>query len=187
MNLSLSTISAGAMTTAMSIGTAVHQIGLGAMQALPTVTSGGAQAIASGANAAAQTLPQSVAAGATGTAQLASDLAVVEKPASTMAGLARRNVLLVRGAAMLSRVLPVVAVGASALSGARIVDERGSGALLTSKDGRGAVLGALGGALLLVPTPATQLAAAGVLAAVAVNHFDGMRRLDRPSAAVPAH
>ena len=98
-----------------------------------------------------------------------------------MAAAVPRSSLLLRTAGLLSRTLPLVAIGASTLAGAKIVSDRGAQALLTTKDGRGAMLGAMGGALLLVPTPVTQLAAAGVLGAVAVNQFGGMSRLDEPT------
>jgi hypothetical protein len=120
-----------------------------------------------------------VNAGAASTAKLASDLSYVEKPAKAMATAIPKSSMLMRTAGFLSKALPVVTIGASTFSGARIVNDQGAQALVTTKEGRGAVLGAVGGALLLVPHPATQLAAAGVLGAVAVNQFGGMDRLDK--------
>jgi hypothetical protein len=185
MSLSLSNISAGAMTAAVTLGSTLQSVGASAaatMQALPTVAAGGLQAMGQGAATAASTLPQtlpgSVQAGAASTAQLATDLALVEKPAKAMAAAVPRASFLVRTAGFLSKALPIVSIGAGALLGARIVSDQGVTALLTTKDGRGAVLGAAGGALLLVPVPGAQLAAAGVLGAVAVNQFGGMDRLD---------
>ena len=188
MKLSLSSISAGAMTAAVSLGSSVQAVGASAssaLQALPTVAAGGAQAIAQGASSAAAALPSSlpsINAGAASTASLAKDLSFVEKPAKAIAAGIPRSTLLTRTAGFLSKALPVVTIGASALAGARIIDESGPEALLRTKDGRGAVLGAIGGALMLVPHPATQLAAAGVLGTMAANQFGGLDRLDGASA-----
>lgn len=166
----------------MTLSNSLQSFGAGAAAATHSVVNGGMQTLAHGASTAVQTLPQAmpqaVSAGAAGTAQLATDLAVVEKPARAIANTAPKLPFLVRTASFLSKALPVVAITASGLSGAKIVNDKGAGALLTTKDGRGAVLGAVGGVLLLMPHPATQLAAAGVLGATAVNHFGGMDRLD---------
>jgi hypothetical protein len=187
VNVSLSSIAQGAMTAAVSVGSSLQAIGstaaAAAAQAMPVVSAGGAQVVGQGASAVVasipQALPASVQAGATTSARLAADLAAVEKPAKAMASATRAS-LFVRTAGFLSKALPVVTIGAGVLAGAKIVDERGPRALLTSKDGRGAALSAVGGALLLVPHPATQLAAAGVLAGVAVNQFGGLDRFDDP-------
>ncbi|MCW2927613.1 MAG: hypothetical protein JWM86_1581 [Thermoleophilia bacterium] len=188
MQLSWSSISAGATAAAVSLGSSVQALGATAaasVHALPTVVGGGVQAMSQGATAAASALPasmpQAVQAGATGSAQLASDLAVVEKPAKAIAAGLPRSTVLLRTASFLSKALPLVAIGASTLSGARIVHDQGPDALLNTKQGRGAVLGAMGGVLLLVPHPAGQLAAAGVLGVTAANHFDGLRRFDQPA------
>ena len=202
MGVSWNSISAGAMTAAVSLGTTLQQFGASATAAAQTVTAGGLQAMGQGAAAAATqaatqastaatqaaaqattamataATPHAVNATAASTAKLATDLAYVEKPAKAMAAAVPKSSLLLRSAGFLSKALPIVTIGASALSGARIVNDKGSQALVTTKEGRGAVLGAVGGALLLVPHPATQLAAAGVLGAVAVNQFGGMSRLD---------
>ena len=194
MSISWSSVSAGAMTAAVSLGTTLQQLGASATAAAQTVTAGGLQAMSQGAATAANqatvaattaatnaaaTLPQAVNTAAATTAKLGSDLSLVEKPAKAMATAIPKSSLLLRTAGFLSKALPIVTIGASALSGARIVNDGGAQALVTTKDGRGAVLGAVGGALLLVPHPATQLAAAGVLGAVAVNQFGGMHRLDK--------
>jgi hypothetical protein len=185
MHVSWSSISAGAMTAAVSLGSSVQALGAGAAAAastLPTVTAGGMQALSHTATAAASTLPvalpQAVNAGAVSTAQLADNLGVIEKPAKAIANGIPKSSVLLRTAAFLSKALPVVTIGASALAGGAIVNDQGTQALLTTKDGRGAVLGALGGSLLLVPVPGAQLAAAGVLGLTAVNHFGGLDRLD---------
>ena len=196
MNLSLSSISAGAMTAAVSLGSSLQALGAGAAsaaQALPTVTAGGLQAAsqrmaAATANASAQAgsvvasipqaLPGSVHAGAATTSGLARDLALVEKPTKAVAAAMPKAGFLVRTATFLSKALPVITIGAGALSGARIASDQGVQALVTTKDGRNAVMSTLGGALLLVPHPAGQLAAAGMLAGVAVNQFGGLDRLD---------
>lgn len=170
------------MTAAVSLGSTVQTMSAAAAQALPSVAAGGMQAMSAGASTAAanlpHALPQAVNVGATGSAQLATDLAVVKKPADAIAAAVPRSSLLMRTVGFLGKALPLVTIGASALSGAQIVDRHGAQALVTTKDGRGAVLGALGGAMLLVPHPASQLAAAGVLGAVAANHFGGLDRLD---------
>lgn len=185
MNLSLSSISAGAMTAAVTLGSTLQTVGASAaatMQTLPTVAAGGMQAMGQGAATAAATLPQAlpagVHAGAASSAQLSTNLALVEKPTRAIAAAVPRASLLVRTAGFLSKALPIVSISTGALLGARIVSDQGARALLTTKDGRGAVLGTVGGALLLVPVPGAQLAAAGVLGAVAVNQFGGMDGLD---------
>jgi hypothetical protein len=203
MQLSLSSISAGAMTAAVSLGSFVQSVGASAAlaaQTLPSVAAGGLQAMGQGAATAAaqvgtvtttaaaqattavasipQALPGAVNAGAATTAKLASDLALVEKPAKAIATAVPKASLLMRTAGFLSKALPIVTIGAGTLAGARIVNDQGVQALVTTKDGRGAMLGTIGGALLLVPHPASQLAAAGMLGAVAVNQFGGMDRLD---------
>lgn len=183
MSISLSSIAAGTMTAAVSLGSSLQAIGAGAAaaaQTLPTVTAGGVQAMGQAVTTTLpQALPGSVGAGAAATSRLATDLSLVEKPTKAIATAMPKAGVLVRTAGFLSKALPIVAIGAGALSGARIVSDEGAQALVTTKDGRGAVLSTVGGALLLVPTPATQLAAAGMLAAVAVNQFGGMDGLDR--------
>jgi hypothetical protein len=191
MHVSWSSISAGAMTAAVSLGSSVQALGAGA--------AGGMQALSHTATAAAATLPaalpQAVNAGAVSTAQLADNLGQIEKPAKAMANGIPKSTLLMRSAAFLSKALPIITIGASTLAGGAIVNDQGAHALLTTKDGRGAVLGALGGSLLLVPLPGAQLAAAGVLGLTAANHFGGLDRLDtvhvpgshtQPPAPVPA-
>lgn len=185
MKLSWSSISAGATAAAVSLGSSVQTFSASAaasMHALPTVVGGGVQAMSQGASAAASSLPaampNAVQAGAAGSAKLAADLAIVERPAKAIAAGMPQSTVLLRTASFLSKALPVVAIGASAMSGARIVHDHGPDALMNTKQGRSAVLGAMGGALLLVPHPATQLAAAGVLGITAANHFDGLKRFD---------
>lgn len=138
-----------------------------------------AQGLAASASATLPAALPPVQVGAAGTAQLAQNLALVEKPVKAAAAGVQRNQALLRAAGFLAKALPVATVTASALNGARIVDQTGTSAsLVRTKAGRGAVLGAVGGALLLVPTPVTQVAAAGVLAGLAVNEFGGMSKLD---------
>lgn len=156
MDVSWSSISASAMAATMSLGQAAQGLTATAVTALPST----------------------VHAGAATTAHLAQNLALVEKPVKAAAAGVQRSTALLKFAAGLSKVLPVVTITASTLNGARIVDKSGNDALLRTKEGRGAVLGAVGGALLLVPTPVTQVAAAGVLATLAANEFGAMRRFD---------
>lgn len=182
MNVSWSSISAGAMTAAVSLGSSVQAMVAPAAQVTAQVTAGGLQAATQQAAAVASTaattaataLPQTAGAASVATSQMADGIAVVEKPVKAIATAAPRASFLVRTAGFVSKTLPIVTIGASALAGAQIVNDKGAQALVTTKEGRGAVLGAVGGGLLLVPTPATQLAAAGVLGAVAVNYFGGM-------------
>ncbi|MBC7460385.1 MAG: hypothetical protein H7287_03385 [Thermoleophilia bacterium] len=162
MNFSWHDISAAATTAAVSFGSAANAIGGGAAGAMASVAS----QVGTGAGAIA---------GAT--SQVHANLALVEKPVSAAARGIGRSSMLLRASTVLSRALPVVAIGASTLSGASIVEEHGASALFTSRQGRSAVLGALGGSLLLVPTPVTQVAAAAALGALAVNEFGGMDRL----------
>lgn len=82
-------------------------------------------------------------------------------------------------ARFLSKALPIVTIGAGALVGAQILDQRGGGALLHSRDGRAAALGVVGGTMLLIPTPVTEVAAAGVLTLSVANELGGLRFLDR--------
>lgn len=175
MEISLQSISAGAMTAAVSLGSTLQAASATAAQALPAVAANGAQTVSSVAAAGGG---QVVNAGAATTAKLATDLAVVEKPAKALAGAAPKASMITRVAGVVAKALPVVTIGASALSGAQIVQRDGADALVNTKEGRGAVLGALGGALMLVPNPVTQIGAAAVLGAVAVNYFGGMDRLD---------
>ena len=194
MSINWSSISAGAMTAGVTLGHAVQT----AAQSLPAMTAPAVDAISTSAETAARSLPVASAqamqtsahainsgAAATATSQLATDIAVVEKPAKAIAAAAPRVSLVNRTIGFLSKALPVVTIGASALAGAQIVQQHGAHALITKKEGRGAVLGAIGGGLLLVPHPATQLAAAGVLGATAVNHFGGMDRLNDSRVRVP--
>lgn len=183
MHLSLQSISAAAMTAAVSLGSTFDALGTSAS----TVVAGGAQSLAQGANTVAATLPTTVQAGAASTAHLAADLGVIKDPALAMSRAVPRATPLVRVAGFLGKALPVLTIGTSALVGARIVADEGPGALVTSKQGRGAALGAVGGTLLLIPTPATQLAAAGVLGAVAANQFGGLDGLDHARPHLPGH
>lgn len=171
MGVSLTSIAQGAMAAAVSLGSSVQSAGANALQLAASVP---------------QALPSSVQAGAATSAHLATGLTAVEKPAKVMANAIPKSSALVRAAGFLSKALPVVTIGAGALAGAKIVDEQGVAALVKTKGGRSAVLSTVGGVLLLVPNPATQLAAAGVLAGVAVNQFGGLDRLDGPTQAVQA-
>lgn len=159
----MSAIAQGAMTAAVSLGSSVHTAGSSALHVATSIP---------------QALPSSVHVGAATSAHLAEGLAAVEKPTRAVAKAIPRSSLLTRTAGFLSRALPVVTIGAGLLAGARLVDQQGPEALVRSKDGRGAVLSTVGGALLLVPHPATQLAAAGMLAGVAINQVGGLDRLD---------
>lgn len=198
MSINWSSISAGAMTAGVSLGHAVQSLGAAAATTLPAMTAPAVDAISTSAETAARTLPAASAqamtvsaqavnsgAAATATSKLATDIAVVEKPAKAIAAAAPNASVVSRAIGFLSKALPVVTIGASALAGAQIVQQHGAQGLVTRKEGRGAVLGAIGGGLLLVPHPVTQLAAAGVLGATAVNHFGGMDRLNTAQVRMP--
>lgn len=163
MGISWESLSAGAMTAAVSLGSTVESMG----------------------SAAAQALPRSVGAAAATSRTLAEGATVVGKPVAALKAAAPQASMLTRTAGFLVKALPIVTIGASALSGWQVVTRRGPEALVNTKQGRGAVLGAAGGALMLVPHPATQLAAAGMLGATAVNHFGGMDRLNRAHPRLP--
>lgn len=124
--------------------------------------------------------------GATYSAAAARNLGLVQAPVSAAArGLATVSPLQT-AARFLSRTLSFVVIGASAMQGARIVEQDGYRALIHTREGRGAVLGTVGGALLLIPTPATQLGGAAVLAVSAANEFGLFRRIDRPTTSTAA-
>ncbi|MCW2949001.1 MAG: hypothetical protein JWN41_14 [Thermoleophilia bacterium] len=155
MNLSLNDISATAHSAATSLSAAATAVGGGAVGAV-TSAAGSLGTVASA------------------TSQIQHNLALVEKPVVAAAKGIGRSTMLVRTAAVLSKSLPWVAIGASTISGASVAQQHGAGALFSSRQGRSAVLGAVGGTLLLVPTPVTQVAAAATLGALAVNEFGGL-------------
>lgn len=119
-------------------------------------------------------------AGASVTNTAATGLGAVSRPVSAAAAGMRTVSPLHTAAKFLGRTLSIVVLGAGVIKGAQIVKDQGAGALIHSKDGRGAVLGALGGGLLLIPTPVTQLGGAGVLTLSAVNEFGLLKFMDRP-------
>jgi hypothetical protein len=176
MNLLFHDISIGAMTAATAFGSAASAVGGGAVGAVATAaTTMGTVASQVGASVA------HVGVVASATSQMQHDL--VQQPVAAAAKGIGRSSLLARTASVLSKTLPWVAIGASTLSAASVVQQHGAEALFTSRQGRAAVLGAVGGALLLVPTPFTQIAAAATLGALAVNEFGGMDGIDRAAAA----
>ncbi len=174
MDFSLSTISHGAMAAATAVGGALD----GVASAAETTAATAGNATATLASSIPQNVPTAVAGGASGSAHLAQGLALAEKPARAVANAIPKASWLGRAAGFLSKALPIVTIGAGAMAGAKLVSEQGAQALITTKDGRGAVLSVVGGALLLVPTPVTQLGAAAALAGVAVNQFGGFDRLN---------
>lgn len=170
MQLSPSTISNAALTAATSVGALV------ASQAQVV----GAAVSAAGAAAVphvSAVAPHVVTATMTGVPDAAKGLALVEKPVSVAAKSAQISPLM-RFASGLSKVLPWVTIGASAAVGAQSIKTGGTESLVNTKDGRGAVLGVLGGALLLIPTPVTQIGAAAALAGAAANQFGVFKQLD---------
>lgn len=188
MHLSLQSISAGAMTAAVSLGSSMQAFSAqasSAMAVLPQVTAGGMQALSQGASTAAATLPTTVHASAASASTLAGGLGAMKDTGLAISRGIPKATLAARTAGVLGRVLPIVTIGASSLAGARIVADEGADALVNTKAGRAAALGAMGGTLLLIPTPGTQLAAAGVLGAVAANQFGGLDRLDGAQLRMP--
>lgn len=123
--------------------------------------------------------PALIEQGLRATAQTSHALNVVDEPiraAAAGTGLSTMQ----RVAGFFTKALPTATVVINTLNGARIVDRGGTTALIRTREGRGAVLGAAGGGLMLVPTPPTQLGAAGLLALAAANEFGALKRLDRP-------
>lgn len=120
--------------------------------------------------------------GATYATTAARGIGLVDKPLAAAARGTQASGMM-KAARFVSRGLTYVVIGASVFNGAQIVQKNGAQALLHTKAGRGAVFGAVGGSLLLIPTPATQLSGAAVLALSAANEFGAMRRLDRTYAA----
>lgn len=109
---------------------------------------------------------------------VARNVGLVSAPVSAASrGLATVSPL-TTAARFLGRTLGIVVVGTSIFAGVKVVKDNGYGALIHSRQGRAAVLGAVGGSLLLVPTPATQLGGAAVLTLSAVNEFGLFKRMD---------
>lgn len=141
-----------------------------------------AQSIGGVASSATAALPGAgtmISSGASYSAMAARDLQLLRAPIDAAARGATRVSALQRVSSGLGKTLPWVAIGAGAIGGADMIAKSGVQSLITTKSGRAAVLGVVGGTLLLVPTPATQLGAAGVLALSAANEFGALRRLDR--------
>lgn len=130
----------------------------------------------------ATSAPNAIATVAGGPTNLAQSLAVVEKPVNAAAKAVRSSTLVTSTAKFLGKALPVTAIVTSTVTGAQIVQKHGYDALVETKAGRSATIGALGGALFLVPAPPVQLAAAGVLGVGVANHFDALAFLDQPQA-----
>jgi hypothetical protein len=74
----------------------------------------------------------------------------------------------------------VIVIGASVLKGEQMVKQDGVRSLVNTQDGRGAVLGAVGGSLMLMPFPPAQLGAAVVMAGAAANGLGAFKHFDRP-------
>ena len=106
------------------------------------------------------------------------NLALVQRPiaaASAGTGLAPLGT----AARTLGRSVTALVVGVSVLRGAGIVANGGPAALVNTQEGRSALLGGVGGVLILCPTPATQLGGAGALALAAANEFGWLGGLNR--------
>ena len=138
------------------------------------------QSLGSSAASAASAAPSALATVAGGPTHMVQNLAAVEKPMSAVAKAARSSAVITGAARFLSKALPITAVAASSIKGAQIVQRQGVEALVDTKAGRDASLGALGGALFLIPAAPVQLAAAGVLGVGAANHFGAFEFLDEP-------
>lgn len=82
-------------------------------------------------------------------------------------------------ARFLSRTVAIVVVGASAMQGAQILQSQGTEAMYRTQAGRGAVLGTIGGVLMLTPYPPAQLGAAAILALSAANELGAFKRFDK--------
>jgi hypothetical protein len=142
------------------------------------------QSLGSNAASVATAAPQALTTVAGGPAHMVQNLAVVEKPMSAVAKAARSSAVITGASRFLSKALPITAVVASSVRGAQIVQRQGVDALVNTQAGREASIGALGGALFLVPAAPVQLAAAGVLGVGAANHFGAFEFLDEPPEAV---
>lgn len=148
--------------------------------------SGSIATLGSAAAASMQTLPaalpQVIDTGLSGTQTVVRGVSLAERPIA-LAARGTRVGFLTRAAGALGRVMPFVAIGASALSAAQVVRGGGYEALLTTREGRSATLGALGGAMLLAPIPPMQLGAALVFAVSAANELGAFTWVDRAAAA----
>lgn len=147
------------------------------LQQASLVANSASTSIAAMGNQVATAMPATIHAGAAQASQFATGVGLVEKPARAMAQAVPLSGVQ-KVAKFLGKALPIVVIGASAVAGASVVEDRGAIGLVATKKGRGAVLGAVGGSLLLVPTPATQLGAAVLLGASAANEFGAFNRLD---------
>ncbi len=116
-------------------------------------------------------------AGLTGTIRASNALNAVDDPIKAVAQ-GTRSSRLMKFAGFLGKALPAIVVGVNTFRGATLVERQGPKALINTKEGRGATLGALGGALMLVPTPPTLIGAAGLLSLSAANEFDLLKRFD---------
>ena len=109
------------------------------------------------------------------------DLALVDAPlaaAAHVVGPGRARAIVTGAGKALSGVLVLT----STVRGARIVQRHGPQGLLRMQAGRGAVLEAIGGSLLLVPTPPTQMAGVATLSLSAANSLGMFNRLNRKAA-----
>jgi hypothetical protein len=140
---------------------------------------GSAAAAATSALPAAPSMASAISTGATISTRAAHDLALVRAPIDAAARGAQGVSILQRAAHGLGRILPWVAIGSGAFTGTQIFLLNGAEGLMHTKAGRSSMLSALGGALLLVPTPPTQLGAAALLAVSAANEFGAFARFDR--------
>jgi hypothetical protein len=152
--------------TALTAISPASMIGSGV--AATHAVSGTANAVAGTANAVAGT--------ATTT------LEAVKKPLDAAAAGTKMSTLS-KVATVVGKSLAGVVIVTSTIQGVRLVEAGGPEALIDTKQGRSAVLGASGGALALTPMPATQLAGALVLAAAAANEFGAFDKLNKPNPA----
>lgn len=81
-------------------------------------------------------------------------------------------------AGIAGKALPAIAATVGVVDVATTLDDFGPSGLLHTHRGRGGVLSALGGALILVPHPAAKLAGAGAMAAALANDLGAARRFD---------
>lgn len=161
MDLSINALTSGAALAASSVGGAVQAAAATAASALPSA-------------------PAVVNAGVANAGHVATSLAMVEKPVRGLAAGIGSSGFLARTAAVLGKALPIAAIGTSAFTGAKLVQDFGPSTLLETKKGRGAVLGAVGGGLILVPAPPAQLLAAGVFGTAMANELGAFATLDEP-------
>lgn len=145
-----------------------YRAALGALPSMPVIDAGAA-----------------IDTGAAASSTAARNLGLVQRPVAAAASGLKVSPL-TTAARLIGRTLTIAVIGASAMQGAKIVSAGGPRALINTREGRGALFGAVGGTLVLVPTPVTQLGGAAMFALLAANEFGMLKRFDSPQASAVA-